>query len=314
MDKELVKEHVEGHQGRQLRTRTVRIHETGGANRHGSRKQVARAATLSLPPDGSFDDHDVCWERAKFLRESDAYKYAWIPQARLEDFREGLRKKTVDCSYFLQQSRVRMQTERGNDDLPGRNVNMHDRWLRCEEWHCECGPGSTQLTPDEMIASSMRVPGRSTPASAKFTQVGVKRLVVQRAFLSDIRIQVLILMNAQQGRWLWRCGHNHGIQLDSTFNTVRSRFSVFTICVMHASGYLPCAWFITSDECTETIAYCLRTLVQRLADDAYHPICDTWCPAVAMIRLFKERVERVGDRPPEHEGVLVTMARPKSDA
>ena len=104
MDKELVKEHVEGHQGRQLRTRTVRIHETGGANRHGSRKQVARAATLSLPPDGSFDDHDVCWERAKFLRESDAYKYAWIPQARLEDFREGLRKKTVDCSYFLQQS------------------------------------------------------------------------------------------------------------------------------------------------------------------------------------------------------------------
>ena len=164
MDKELVKEHVEGHQGRQLRTRTVRIHETGGANRHGSRKQVARAATLSLPPDGSFDDHDVCWERAKFLRESDAYKYAWIPQARLEDFREGLRKKTVDCSYFLQQSRVRMQTERGNDDLPGRNVNMHDRWLRCEEWHCECGPGSTQLTPDEMIASSISVcPGEALP-------------------------------------------------------------------------------------------------------------------------------------------------------
>ena len=109
--------------------------------------QVARAATLSLPPDGSFDDHDVCWERAKFLRESDAYKYAWIPQARLEDFREGLRKKTVDRSYFLQH-RIGAQTERGNDELPGRNVNTHDRWLRREEWHCECGPGSTQLTPD----------------------------------------------------------------------------------------------------------------------------------------------------------------------
>ena len=106
MDGELVKEHFDGRQGRQLRTRTVRIHETGGANRHGPRKQVARAATLSLPPDGSFDDHDVCWERAKFFRESDAYKYAWIPQARLEDFRQGLRKKTVDRSYFLHHSRV----------------------------------------------------------------------------------------------------------------------------------------------------------------------------------------------------------------
>lgn len=49
-----------------------------------------------------------------------------------------------------------------------------------------------------------------------------RRLVVRHPF-------VLILMNAQQGRWPWRCGHNHGIQLDSTFNTVRSRFSVFTI-------------------------------------------------------------------------------------
>ena len=101
MDEASVKDRFEGRRGRQLRTRTVRIQETGGANQHGSRKQVARAATLSLPPDGSFDDHDVCWERAKFLRESDAYKYAWIPQARLEDFREGLRKKTVDRSYFL---------------------------------------------------------------------------------------------------------------------------------------------------------------------------------------------------------------------
>ena len=91
MDEELVKEHVEGRQGRQLRTRTVRIQETGGSHRHGPPKQVARAATLSLPPDGLFDDHDVCWERARFFRESDAYKYAWIPQARLEDFREATR-------------------------------------------------------------------------------------------------------------------------------------------------------------------------------------------------------------------------------
>ena len=54
----------DGRQGRQLRSRTARVYEIGGWRRHGPRKQVARAATLSLPPDGSFDDHDVCWERA----------------------------------------------------------------------------------------------------------------------------------------------------------------------------------------------------------------------------------------------------------
>ena len=56
----------------------------------------------------------------------------------------------MDRSYFLQHSIRIVQTERGNDDLPGRILNTHDRWLRCEEWHCECGPGATQLTPDEM--------------------------------------------------------------------------------------------------------------------------------------------------------------------
>ena len=59
-------------------------HETGGVNQHGPRKQVQRAATLSLPPDGSFDDDDACWIRAKFLRENNAY--TWIPHARLGDF------------------------------------------------------------------------------------------------------------------------------------------------------------------------------------------------------------------------------------
>lgn len=175
MDGECDKNRVLGRPGRQLRTRTVRIHETGGAHRHGSRKQVARAATLSLPPEGSFDDHDVCWERAKFLRESDAYKYAWIPQARLEDFREGLRKKTVDRSYFLQHTRVvGARTGRGNDGCPGRSVNTSDRWLRRETWRCECGPGSTQLTPDEMIASSMRAQATRSRMSKIHTGGGKK--------------------------------------------------------------------------------------------------------------------------------------------
>ena len=91
MDEECDKDRVEGRRGRQLRTRTVCVYEIGGANQHGPPREVQRTATLSLPLDGSFDDHDVCWERARFFRESDAYKYAWIPQARLEDFREATR-------------------------------------------------------------------------------------------------------------------------------------------------------------------------------------------------------------------------------
>ncbi len=148
MDGECDKDRVEGRRGRQLRTRTVCVYEIGGSHRHGSPREVERTATLSLPPDGSFDDHDVCWERAKFLRESDAFKYAWIPQARLEDFREGLRETKVDRSYFLQHSRV---GARESGDLPGQSVNTRDRWLRCERWHCECGPGSTQLSPDDIL-------------------------------------------------------------------------------------------------------------------------------------------------------------------
>ena len=42
MDKELVKEHLEGRQGRQLRTRTVRIHETGGSHRRPTEASCAR--------------------------------------------------------------------------------------------------------------------------------------------------------------------------------------------------------------------------------------------------------------------------------
>lgn len=95
----------------------------------------------------------------------------------------------MDSSYFLKRTDVGAQTERGNDDLPGRIVNARDRWLRCEEWHCECGPGSTQLTPDEMVASSMRAQAKSSRVS-KIHTGGGKKVVAQRALLSDIRIQV----------------------------------------------------------------------------------------------------------------------------
>ena len=176
MGEESDSDHLEGRHGRQLRTRTVLVYETGVANQHDQRKQVERTATLSLPPDDSFDDHDVYWERRKLAYESDAYKYAWIPQSRLEDFREGLKKKTVDRSYVVQycRSRVGAQTQRGNDVLPGQIVNTRERWLRVEAWHCECGPGSTQLSPDEMIESSMRAQAEGSRMSKIHTNGGKK--------------------------------------------------------------------------------------------------------------------------------------------
>jgi len=100
MGEESDKDRFEERRGSQLRTRTVFVCETGVANQHGQRKQVERTTTLSLPPDNSFDDRHVCWERPKFARESDAFKYAWIPQARLGAFREGL-NTTMQRTYFL---------------------------------------------------------------------------------------------------------------------------------------------------------------------------------------------------------------------
>ena len=41
-------------------------------------------------------------------------------------------------------------------------------------WHCECGPRSTQLTPDEMVASSMRAQAKSSRVSKIHTSGGKK--------------------------------------------------------------------------------------------------------------------------------------------
>jgi uncharacterized protein YjhX (UPF0386 family) len=173
MGEESDKERVEERRGSQLRTRTVFVCETGVAHQHGQRKQVERTTTLSLPPDNSFDEHDVYWERPKLSYESDAYKYAWIPQARLGDFREGLRE-TMERSYYKHRSRVGVQTQGGKDVLPGRIVNTSERWFRDETWHCECGPGSTQLNPDEMIASSMRAQAEGSRMSKVHVNGGKK--------------------------------------------------------------------------------------------------------------------------------------------
>ena len=53
-------------------------------------------------------------------------------------------------------------------------MNARDRWCRCETWHFECGPGSTQLTPDEMIASSMRAQAKRYRVSKIHTGGGKK--------------------------------------------------------------------------------------------------------------------------------------------
>jgi len=68
----------------------VRFLELGAPNQYGAGRVVERNGILSLPPDGPFDADDVHWEGRSLFRETDKYKYAWIPGSRLDDFREGL--------------------------------------------------------------------------------------------------------------------------------------------------------------------------------------------------------------------------------
>ena len=48
---------------------------------------------LSKPKSGWFDDDDVAWEGPMILRENAKFKYAWLPESRLEDFLASLREK-----------------------------------------------------------------------------------------------------------------------------------------------------------------------------------------------------------------------------
>lgn len=89
---------------------------------------------------------------------------------------------------------------------------------------------------------------------------------------------VLILMTPSQARLLWRFGHKRGVQMDSTFNITRSKFSTFTLIVRHDHGfYIPGAFFITSDERQETISYCLRVIRDKLKRSG-----EDWCPSAFM--------------------------------
>jgi len=101
-----------------------------------------------------------------------------------------------------------------------------------------------------------------------------KQMVVYQPF-------ILCLMSPAQERLLWKYGNHRCIQMDSTFNITRSKFSTFTLIARHPDGfYMPCAFFITSDERQETIAYCLRTILDRVSRKyARH----AWCPDVFMV-------------------------------
>jgi hypothetical protein len=133
----------------------VRFFELGAPNQYGAGRVVERKGTLFLPPDGPFDDDDVHWEGPSLFRETDKYKYAWIPASRLKHFREGLWEK-FQRTYYLRNVPRATRTS----DLPGKPVNV-ERWSRLEQWHCECGPSSTRVSADEMLERSQRTRLRS---------------------------------------------------------------------------------------------------------------------------------------------------------
>jgi len=101
-----------------------------------------------------------------------------------------------------------------------------------------------------------------------------KQMVVYQPF-------ILVLMSPAQERLLWKYGNHRCIQMDSTFNITRSKFSTFTLIARHPDGfYMPCAFFITSDERQETIVYCLQVIRDRI--NRKYP-GDTWCPSTFMV-------------------------------
>jgi len=101
-----------------------------------------------------------------------------------------------------------------------------------------------------------------------------KQMVVYQPF-------ILVLMSPAQERLLWKYGNQRCIQMDSTFNITRSKFSTFTLIARHPDGfYMPCAFFITSDERRETIVYCLQVIRDKI--NKKYP-GDTWCPSTFMV-------------------------------
>jgi len=87
-------------------------------------------------------------------------------------------------------------------------------------------------------------------------------------------------MNPVQANWMWRYGHKSGVQMDSTFGTNKARYSLFTLVVRHDSAGmgLPGAWVITSDERTETIAYCLKSIRESLRASRPENTRGEWTP------------------------------------
>jgi len=101
-----------------------------------------------------------------------------------------------------------------------------------------------------------------------------KQMVVYQPF-------ILVLMSPAQERLLWKYGNHRCIQMDSTFNITKSKFSTFTLIARHPDGfYMPCAFFITSDERQETIVYCLQVIRDRINRNYTG---GAWCPSTFMV-------------------------------
>ena len=144
----------------EIQTRAVCVVEPGGVNQHGARKQVERTTTVTTPKSGWFDNDDVAWEGPALLRENAKFKYAWLPESRLEEFLAGLREK-YERSYYLACVKAEDVGLCRSQQLPGKAVDTRSRWKRVNYWNCECGPHSNRVCADEMIERSRCVRARA---------------------------------------------------------------------------------------------------------------------------------------------------------
>lgn len=104
----------------------------------------------------------------------------------------------------------------------------------------------------------------------------------------ELRIVVkpfcLVIMTPIQANWMWQYGHR-SVHMDSTFETNKARYSLFTLFVRHdSSGMgLPRAWIITSDDRTETIVYCLKSVREALSTSRPGNITGEWTPTAFLV-------------------------------
>ena len=179
-----------------------------------------------------------------------------------------------------------VQSERSGDEVDDDTVVV-----RAEEdaWECKPDPELAEFmkTMEESLRKDQCVQVRHHSMGAFYNCAPAKlpRIRVDGELRFVVKPFCLILMAPLQAHWMWKYGHNAGVQMDSTFGTNKAKYSLFTIVVRHDSAGmgLPGAWIITSDERTETIAYCLRAVRESLRTFRPINITGDWTPNAFLV-------------------------------